>query len=128
MEGRVAKASFNISSYSTTNNFTSGVYLPAGALVTGVTVMATGTYDANHTVDSATANLNVVNTALSSSVSLVSAFTLKQNTSLVPFVPTLSAASGTYVPVSGELVVLLGSATTAHAYKPDIYVGFIQAT
>ena len=122
---RVAKANFAISSYSTTGNLTSGVYLPAGALVTGVTVFATASGDANHTADSATAVLAICNTALSSTQSIASAFTLKQFSQTVAYVPTLSVASGFYVPVSGELIMILGSATTAHSMAPDVYVGYI---
>lgn len=126
---RVAVANFPLLASTGGQSIHGGVFLPAGALVTGVTFRQTVApvfANAANTVD-----LVVQNTALSSTMSLISVVALSDHAtaSTRPYTATLSAAVGTYLPVFGELVLNAAGSngTNAWTYAPDIFVGYVCA-
>jgi hypothetical protein len=128
LEARVAKIPFSsIAESAAAQALTSGVYLPAGALVTGITVMCS---DAP-TVANASNHIGIMvyNTQNSSSVQLASTALIKNVASAqtVPTILTLVSTAGMYVPVSGELgmSVSASSGTNAITWSPIVYVGYI---
>lgn len=127
LEGRVAKANFGlIASSAATQAKPSGVYIPGGAIVTGVTYMATGVMDVS--VASQSINLYVANTALSSSMALVSSVVLSAlPAQTIPYAASLLSSAGMYVAVPGELVMSVQAASggSVVTYNPDIYVGYV---
>ena len=126
---RVAVANFPVLASAVAQTIPSGVFIPAGAMVTGVTFRQT----AAPTIGGAanTINLVVVNTALSSSMSLISAVALSDHATHLtrPYTATLSAAVGSYIPVSGELKLNVegSNGTAVWTYAPDIFVGYVCA-
>lgn len=126
LKGRVAKADFTILASTATQALPSGVFIPGGALVTGVTYLDA---DAMTIADaSGTVNLQVVNTALSSSISLHSTVRMSaMGAQTVPYVASLVSAVGMYVAVPGELVLncQATSGTSVHTYSPSVFVGYI---
>jgi hypothetical protein len=126
LQGRVAKADFTILASAATQSLPSGVFLPGGALVTGVTFLNTGAQtiaDASGSVD-----LRVANTALSSSIALISTVRISDlGAQTVPYVASLVSAVGMYVAVPGELVlsVQATSGTAVHTKAPSVFVGYI---
>jgi len=126
LEVRVAKADFTMLSSAATQSLPSGVWLPGGALVTGVTFLDTDTMvvaNASQTFD-----LRVANTALSSSIALISTEHCKDVGAIsVPYVASLVSAAGMYVAVPGELVLSIQAAAgnSVMTYSPSVYVGYI---
>lgn len=129
LEARVAVANFSAAStMSAAQSLPSGVWIPGGALVTGVTYIYTGA----RTVagNSATAQVNVHNTALSSSIALVSSLNLSNFPAQTkPYVASLVSAVGMYVAVPGELVMTIGADAAGNSVgtnaAPSVYVGYI---
>jgi hypothetical protein len=127
LEGPLARAEFTVLASTATQALTSGVYLPAGALVTGVTFMNTGAVTIANA--SGSIDLRVANTQLSSSVALVSTGMIKNIASVqtIPTVLTLSYSGGVRLPQSGELVlsVQATSGTAVHTWAPSVFVGYV---
>jgi hypothetical protein len=127
LRARVAKVDLGaIASSAATQAIPSGVFIPGGALVTGVTYMATGVMDVS--VASQSINLYVANTALSSSIALVSSIAMSGlGAQTVPYKASLLTAAGMYVAVPGELVMSVQAASggSVVTYSPSIYVGYI---
>ena len=127
LEGAIARAEFTVLASAATQALTSGVYLPAGALVTGVTFMNTGAVTIGNA--SGSIDLRVANTQLSSSVSLVSTGMIKNIASIqtIPTVLTLAYSGGVRLPQSGELVlsVQATSGTAVHTWSPSVFVGYV---
>jgi len=127
---RVAVANFPVLASVGAQTIPSGVYIPGGVMVTGVTFRQS----AAPTIGGAanTINLVVVNTALSSSMSLVSAVALSDHATHLtrPYTATVMAAVGTYIPVSGELKLNVegSNGTAVWTYAPDVFVGYVCAT
>ena len=129
LEPRVAVADFTAAAtMSAAQSCPSGVWIPGGAIVTGVTYL----YTTARTVvgNSATARLNVHNTALSSSIALVSSLNLSALPALtVPYVASLVSAAGMYVAVPGELVWTIGADAAGNSVGtsvvPSVLVGYI---
>jgi hypothetical protein len=126
---RIAVANFPVLASAAAQTIPSGVFIPGGVVVTGVTFRQTAAptiANAANTID-----LAVVNTALSSSMSLISAVALSAHATHLtrPYVATLSAAVGSYIPVSGELKLNVegSNGTAVWTYAPDIYVGYVCA-
>lgn len=123
---RIAKADFTILSSAATQSLPSGVWIPGGALVTGVTFLETGAMtiaNASQTID-----LRVANTALSSSIALISTEHCKDlGAQTVPYVASLVTAAGMYVAVPGELVISVQAAAgnSVMTYSPSVFVGYI---
>ena len=127
LEGQVVRAEYAVLASNATQALTSGVFLPKGALVTGVTFINTGAptiANASGSID-----LRVANTQLSSSISLVSTGMIKNIASAqtIPTVLTLGAVGGVYLPQGGELVlsVQATSGTNAHTWAPSVFVGYV---
>jgi hypothetical protein len=130
LEGRVAQANYTVLSSGATQALTSGIYIPGNAVVTGVTIVDLDSLGSVQTNDSATIQLAVVNTQLSSSIVLNSAKSIGFfGTVSVPQISPLTSTNGVYIPVSGELVlnVQASSGTAARTWSPNVMVGFIGA-
>jgi hypothetical protein len=129
LEPRVARADFTAAAtMSAAQSCPSGVWIPGGALVTGVTYLYT---NARTVVgNSATASVFVANTALSSSIGLVSSLNLSNlPAQTVPYVASLVSAVGMYVAVPGELVLTIGADAAGNSVGtsvgPRVLVGYI---
>lgn len=126
LQGRVAKADFTILASNATQSLPSGVWVPGGAIVTGVTFINTAAQtvaDASGSVD-----LRVANTALSSSIALISTIEIKNlGAQTVPYVASLVSAAGMYVAVPGEVVlsVQATSGTAVHTKTPSVLIGYV---
>jgi len=126
LEARVAKANFTIASSAATQALPSGVFVPGGAIVTGITYLATGVMDVS--VASQSINLYVANTANSSSIALASSVVMSAlGAQTVPYVASLLTAAGMYVAVPGELVMSVQAASggSVVTYSPGVFVGYI---
>jgi hypothetical protein len=129
LEGRVAKADFTAAAtMSAAQSCPSGVWIPGGAIVTGVTYIYTNA----RTVagNSATASVFVANTALSSSIGLVSSLNLSAlPAQTIPYAASLVSAVGMYVAVPGELVFTIGADGAGNSVGtsvvPSVYVGYV---
>jgi hypothetical protein len=129
LEGRIAVGNFTVVSNAATTALPSGVYIPAGAVVTGVTIhdKDAGMYS-NMSQDAATIDLRVRNVALSSSMQLCSVKAVSifsQNTAYAPVAWPLTSTAGVYVPVKGELVISCAIASTGRTWSPQVYVGYV---
>jgi len=126
LEIRVQKANITIASSAATQAIPTGIFIPGGALVTGVTYMATGVMDVS--VASQTINLYAANTALSSSMALVSSIAMSDlGARTIPYKASLVSSAGMYVAVPGEIVMSVQAASggSVVTYSPDIYVGYV---
>jgi hypothetical protein len=132
LQERIAKADFTVLSSAATQALTSGVFIPGNAIVTGVTIMDLDALGSVHSNDSATVDLRIANTQLSSSIQINSVKSLGMfNVVSIPYVWPLTSTGGVYIPVSGELVlsVQASSGTAARTWSPQVFVGYIgQAT
>ena len=126
LEVRVQKANITIASSAATQAIPTGIFIPGGALVTGVTYMATGVMDVS--VASQTINLYAANTALSSSMALVSSIAMSDlGARTIPYKASLVSSAGMYVAVPGEIVMSVQAASggSVVTYSPDVYVGYV---
>jgi len=129
LEARIAKANFTMAStMSAAQSSPSGVFIPGGAIVTGITYMFTGarTLAGN----SATAEVRVINTELASSMALVSTLNLSAfPAQTIPYKASLLSAAGMYVAVPGELVLTVGADAAGNSVGTSIYptafVGYV---
>jgi len=126
---RIAVANFPVLASTGGQSIPSGVYIPAGAIVTGVTFRQSAAPTIANAAN--TINLLVVNTANSSSMSLISAVALSAHATHLtrPYAATLSAAVGTYIPICGELKLNAegSNGTNVWTYAPNVYVGYVCA-
>ena len=123
--GRVAKADYTILASAATQSLPSGVYIPKGALVTGVTFLDTDAM----TIANASGTVDLRVAGGGSSVALISTVNISDmGAQTVPYVASLVSAVGMHVPVDGELVlsVQATSGTAVHTYSPSVYVGYIK--
>jgi hypothetical protein len=130
LQARVALANFVVSSSAATQALTSGIFIPGNAIVTGVTILDQDALGSVQTNDSATAQLYVANTQLSSSIALNSAKSIGYfGTVSVPQTWPLTSTGGVFVAVPGELVlsVQASSGTAARTWSPQIMVGYVGA-
>ena len=128
LEPRVAKADFTVLASAATHAWPSGVYIPAGAVVTGVTLIDNDALGSVHANDQASVDLRIANSHLSASQILCS-------TKSVGFFGTVSIANiwpltstaGVYVSSGGEIVLSVqeSSGTLARTWSPTIYVGYV---
>lgn len=126
LRNRIVKADIAIASSAATQAIPSGIFIPGGALVTGITYMATGAMDVS--VASQSINLYAANTQLSSSIALVSSVVMSDlGARTIPYVASLLTAAGMYVAVPGELVMSVQAASggSVVTYSPSIYVGYV---
>lgn len=119
---RVVSANFPVLASNATQGLTSGVIIPKGALVTGVTMVNTGAITIANA--SGSIDLRVGTNALISTVMIKAAASAQT----IPYVATLVSSAGTYLPAGGELQlsVQATSGTAVHTYAPDIYVGYLH--
>lgn len=97
----------------------SGIYLPAGAIITGIKAVSPGAVT-NRTDASATIQLRV------GTDSIMSAATLKTlGAQTIPVALTLNQAGGVYVPNSGELnLIVQASSNSSFVGTYDFYVDY----
>jgi hypothetical protein len=127
-EPRVARAEFTVLASADTQALPSGVYLPQGALVTGITLLAKNALGSVHTNDSASVDLRVANTQLSLSQQLCSTKSVGYfGTVSVAVVWPTTSAGGIYLKSGGELILSVqgSSGTLARTWSPTIYVGYV---
>jgi hypothetical protein len=118
--GRVVRADFTILASTATQALPSGVYIPAGALVTGVTFMdknANTIANASGTVDLRIGSVAMISTKM---IKDLGAQTVAVAASLV-------SAGGMYVPITGEvkLSVQATSGTAVHTISPSVFIGYV---
>ena len=116
---RTAKASFTLGNASTTHS--SGVFIPAGAIVTGVRVIAPSALTV--TANEATVQIRVgaTNVCATTNVSVMPAVS-------VPTVSALATTDGNYITVDSQIQLVVGasiSSTCSATY--DYYVDYIYA-
>jgi len=105
----------------TTLGSSQGVYIPAGAIITGVRVNAVGA-QTNLTDASATVALRVGTDPVISTVEIKNL-----GAGSVPVAMTLLTAGGVYVPHSGVLnVIQQASANSAYTGTHDFYVEYLM--
>jgi hypothetical protein len=124
--GRVAKANFTVLASAATQSLPSGIYIPAGALVTGVTILGTGAFGSVHSNDSATIDLRLAGGG--SSVQLISTQVISNLVAqTIAYRPALVSTAGMYVPQTAELVlsVQASSGTNARTFNPTVFVGYL---
>ena len=124
---RVVKADFTILSSAAVQAIPSGVFLPKGAVVTGITVIDVDALGSVHSNDSATVDLRVAGGG--SSVALMSTVVISNFAAqTIAYRPSLVSTGGMYVPQSGELVlsVQASSGTAARTFSPTFYVGYVK--
>ena len=126
---RVAAANFVVLASAATQSLPSGVYIPGGAIVTGVTMINTAPITIANA--SGSIDLRVKNATAASSQALIITAAIKNaaGAETIPYIATLSNTKGVYLPVGGELVlsVQATSGSSVHTYAPDIYVGYLYA-
>lgn len=124
---RVVRADFTILASAATQSIPSGVFLPKGALVTGVTGIAFGTLGSVHSNDSATFDLRLAGGG--SSVALLSTKVISVMAAQTIAYPLLLVSTGgMYVPQDAQLVlsVQASSGTLARTFAPTIFVGYLK--
>jgi hypothetical protein len=128
LEPRVAKAEYTVLASAGTQALTSGVYIPAAAVVTGVTLIDNDALGSVHTNDSASVDLRIANTHLSASQILCSTKSVGFfGTVNIANIWPLTSTAGVQVSSGGELVlsVQASSGTLARTWSPTIYVGYV---
>jgi|WetSurMetagenome_2_1015567.scaffolds.fasta_scaffold86821_2 hypothetical protein len=120
VEGRVAVASFTITAQSVASTVTSDVYIPTGAIVTGVSLMCPGTLSV--------ADMSQSFQIYAGAIPLVVATTVKgMPAQTVVSRHVLSTTAGNYISTAGQLNLTYGSWTgTSLGYAaPVVSVGYI---
>jgi hypothetical protein len=100
--------------------WSSGVIIPAGAIITGVKMMAPGavtTTDASATIQLRVGTNSIISTTkINAAVGAVT----------IPITLTLNQAGGVYVPASGELnMIVSASSVSACTAVVDVYVDYL---
>ena len=97
----------------------SGIYIPAGAIITGIRVVSPGA-QTNQTAASATIQLRVGTDSLMSTARLS-----QVGAQTIPVALTLNQAGGVYVPNSGELnLIVQASSNSSYVGTLDFYVDY----
>jgi hypothetical protein len=115
---RTAKASFVLTSATATSNLTSDAYIPTGAIITGMRVVAPSavtTTSASHTVVPRVGTLNLCATVNVSDLPAVT----------VPEITALATTDGIYVTAGGLLNLQQAACTTAVTATYDYYVDYL---
>jgi hypothetical protein len=126
LNAKVLKADFTLNGSTASQVNLGGVYLPAGALVTGVTFINSNPITIANAANGI--SLQVINSGASSSMNLISSVAMSlAGAQTVPYVATLSAAVGTYIPVSGQLAIVQSASngTSVWTRTPSVYVGYV---
>ena len=120
---RVVKADVSFSYVAATQAVPTGVYLPAGALVTGVTMVD---FNAN-TVANASQSIDL----RAGAVALISTTMVKDIVAQTACkYPTLAVAGGVFLTKAGEIVLSVQGSTGTNAFTctPSIFVGYNYLT
>jgi hypothetical protein len=120
MEARVAKVNFTYTNQSVSTCMTSGVYIPTGALVTGMTMLCTAS--------NLTAALSQTYSICAGTIPLMSATTVSNFPAVsVATRPTLATVAGNFINTAGEVKMYINSwsGESAGHFAPDIYIGYI---
>lgn len=120
---RVVKADFTVLSSAATQAINGSVFIPKGALVTGVTIMDADALGSVHSNDSASFDLRAGGVALIST-SCVSDMAAQN----IVYRGALVSTAGMYVSADGALVlsVQASSGTGPRTWSPTIYVGYVK--
>ena len=120
LEGRVASALFTNSLTAVSTALTSGVYIPTGALVTGVTYFGTDVVGTNNSMGSFTLSVGTVPIISAQAQSAIPAQTIASR-------PLLVSTAGMYIATAGELKLGVGSHLTAAtgSMAQNVYVGYV---
>jgi len=116
---RTAKASFTLPSSTATSNITSDAYIPTGALITNIRIVAPSavtTTNASHTVVPRVGTANICATV---NVSDLPAVTVGDTTALL--------SDAHYVTAGGLLNLQCAACTTAVTATYDYYVDYLFA-
>jgi hypothetical protein len=119
---RIAKATFTLNGALTaTSLHSSGVYIPKGAIITGIRMVAPNAVTltaASGTVQLAVGAVNIVAT---SNVSALGAVT-------VPSIKALATTTGNYITVNSEIKLTEGVSNNSSAVASyDVYVDYLYA-
>lgn len=127
LNGRVVSADFTILASAATQSIPSGIFIPKGAFVTGVTAIDFDALGSVHSVDSATIDLRLAGGG--SSIQLISTKVISVMAAVsTPYVLGMVSTNGMYVPQNAELVlsVQASSGTLNRTFSPTIFVGYIK--
>ena len=118
--GRVAVASFTITNQSVATTMTSDVYIPTGAIVTGVSLMCPGTLSVADMSQSLQIYAGAIPLVVATTVKGLPAQTVVSR-------HVLSTTAGNYISTAGALGLYYGSWTgTSLGYAaPVISVGYV---
>lgn len=120
---RVITANFSVPDAAASQSISSPVYLPAGAIVTGITFVNT----AAPTVANVSATLEL----LAGTENIMKTVNMKNCASAqtVPYAATISGTTPIYIVSGGMLILNVQSSNNSSnwTYKPDVYVGFLKA-
>lgn len=129
---RVAFGNFTIPSNTSANTASvlsadANVFIPKGAIVTGIKYFTLGAITNVSALKNATINCNVGAQVLGTNNAVASTLL----TAGLPYTQTLADANGVYVSVGGNLFVQLGasdSARSAVAGTSDVYVEYLYCS
>jgi hypothetical protein len=120
LEGRVASATFQVTAQAAATRVPSSVYIPANAIVTGMTML--------NTISNVTAAMNQTYAIYAGTEAINAALSLKE----IPAVSVVSkcsllTAAGVFLTSGGMLNLSMGTwdGTSVGNAKPTIYVGYV---
>jgi hypothetical protein len=121
---RVVSASFPVPANTASSWGSGGVFVPSGAIVTGVTFIQTTT-----PVVANAANTICLYVGTGIPLMAVTAISDFSAASTIPYAGALLTTAGMYIGTSGELLLKNGvsNGTNAWTYRPDVYVGYLKA-
>lgn len=118
---RTVKASFTLVNSSVAVTHVTGVYIPAGAIITGVRMVAPGAITITGASGTVQLRAGAVNIIATTNVSALGAQT-------VPTVKALATTAGNYLTVDSELNMVIGASNNSAATATyDVYVDYIYA-
>jgi hypothetical protein len=119
---RVVTASFSVPDAAASQSISSPVYLPAKAIVTGVTMMNTAVTCSGI---SATLDLRAGSEAIIKTVNMKNA----ASAATIPYAATISGTTPLYITSGGQLVLSVGASGAGNSnwtYSPTVYIGFVH--
>jgi hypothetical protein len=121
---RVITANFSVPDAAASQSVSSPVYLPAGAIVTGITF--------NHTAAPTVVGISATVNLYAGSEALMKTVCMKDGVSVQtkPYAATISGTTPLYVTSGGMLKLYIGASAAGNSnwtYKPDVFVGFLKA-
>jgi hypothetical protein len=120
-EGRVAVCDIPYTNQAASTVTGGGVYLPTGAIVTGLSIMQTGSASTIASIGPVTVGIGAI-TLGSFAGSAAPAQTLMSR-------PALATTQGMYMSTGGEIKMSVGTWLTSNAapggFTPTVYVGYL---